>query len=115
MGVKVGRGHVRPRLSAKATSTRGPLYFRMRSPPSLEHALDSHAVRPAESLPPVLTIGSARTHHNTKTDIVVVDVRLIMVADGGAAIVTIVVPRTAAQPEWRTPLSPSRQRECCRE
>jgi hypothetical protein len=84
----------------------GPLYFRKQSLASLERALDSLDVFPVKSLPPALTIESQRTHHNTKTVIVVAGVRLIIVTVGGATIVRLIAPRAATQPEWRIPIPP---------
>ena len=58
--------------------------------------LDSTFARPTDSHLPVLAQKSARQHaHNTKT-VIVVDIiaRVIVVAVGGTAIISIVVPRT---------------------
>lgn len=84
----------------------GPVDFWMQSLAPLEYALDSLDVLPAGSLPPDLTIVSQLTHHDPKAVIIVAGVRRVVVAVGGATVITIVVPRAAAQPEWRTPISP---------
>ena len=60
-----------------------------------------------ESLPPVLIKESARADHNPQTDIVVMVAWPVVVAVGGATVVTIVVPRAATEPEWHIPISPS--------
>jgi hypothetical protein len=52
---------------------------------------------------------SLLSHYNTKTDIVVAVVRVVVVAVGGTEVV--VVPRAPAQdPKWRTPLLHARLR-----
>ncbi len=70
-------------------------------------------VRSTKSLPPTLTTKSARRprHHDTKTIVVVPVVRVVPVTIGAAAIIGMIVPRSAAHPEVPAPPSMPRSRE----
>ncbi|WP_449279988.1 hypothetical protein [Leptodesmis sichuanensis] len=70
--------------------------------------LDSSLTHPTDSHLPVLVQKSTRSRtDNTKTDIVVAVVRIVVVAIGRTTVPGIVVPRTTAQqPEVPAPSSP---------